>query len=94
MSSSNWFGFHILEEEEREERAATAAAMATARALATAQDLRSQLAQVDREIAEVKGQLDHDGGDDPSLWPLRRKLVVLHRKRDELVDQLGGGRRK
>jgi hypothetical protein len=87
---SIWLGFHALEEEEREERAATAAALATARALATAQDLRSRLAQVEREIAEIKAQLDHDGGDDPSLWPLRRKLVALNRKRDELVEQLGG----
>jgi hypothetical protein len=42
----------------------------------------------------VKAQLDEYGGDDPSLWPLRRELVALHRKRDELVAQLGGGRRK
>jgi hypothetical protein len=61
--------------------------------------LREQLAAVDRQIAEVKAQLDTEGagfaaGDDPSLWPLRRELVALHRKRDELVAQLGGGRRR
>jgi hypothetical protein len=50
-----------------------------------------QLAEVDRQIAAIKGELDQHVNDDPSLWPLRKKLVALHNKRRELIDQLGGG---
>jgi hypothetical protein len=47
------------------------------------------LAEVDRQIAEVKAQLAQGeagfgGGDDPSLWPLRKKLVALYNEREQL----------
>lgn len=52
--------------------------------------LRTQLAEVDRQIAEIKAQLDQPN-DDPSLWPLRKQLVGLNNKRREILDQLEGG---
>jgi hypothetical protein len=53
--------------------------------------LRAELAGVDRQIAEIKAQLDQDDGDDPAVWPLRRKLVGLYNMQRELLDQLEGG---
>jgi hypothetical protein len=52
------------------------------------------LAEVDRQIAAIKAQLDQHVNDDPSLWPLRKKLVTLHNKRHELLNQLEGGVRR
>jgi hypothetical protein len=56
----------------------------------------AQLAAVEQQIAAIKAQLDADPGDDPALWPLRKKLVSLwskHRwsKHRGLLDQLEGG---
>jgi len=48
--------------------------------------LTTQLAEVEQEIAEIKAQLDQPD-DDPSLWPLRKKLASLHHKRQELIAQ-------
>jgi hypothetical protein len=42
------------------------------------------LAEVEQQIAEIKAQL-MGPGDDPALWPLRKKLVSLHNKRQELL---------
>jgi hypothetical protein len=82
---------HIIEQEnaERAEKVRKAEKVRTERA---AQDLRGQLAEVDRQIAAIKGELDQHVDDDPSLWPLRKKLVTLHYTRRELLDQLKGGR--
>jgi hypothetical protein len=52
---------------------------------------RVSLAAVDAQIAVIKSQLDQHEDDDPSLWPLRRKLVGLHNKRRELEEQLKKG---
>jgi hypothetical protein len=60
----------------------------------TAQELRVQLAEVERQIAEIKAELDQHVNDDPSLWPLRRELVALDNKRRDLVGQLTGGVRR
>jgi hypothetical protein len=49
---------------------------------------RGRNAEVDLEIARLKAQLDQHADDDPSLWPLRKQLVALYRKRQGL---LGGG---
>jgi hypothetical protein len=40
----------------------------------------AQLAAVEQQIAAIKAQLDADPGDDPALWPLRKKLVSLWSK--------------
>jgi hypothetical protein len=56
----------------------------------TAQDLRAEVAEIDRQIAKIKAQLNQPD-DDPALWPLRRRLLDLHRKRRELLAQLEGG---
>ena len=54
----------------------------------------AQLAEVDRQIAAVKAQLDLEEDDHPGLWPLRKKLVGLHNKHRELLNQLNGGRHR
>jgi hypothetical protein len=80
----NMIGYYLVDEEEREKRAAAAA-------LAIPQTLREQLAAVERQIAEIKSLLDEDAGDDPSTWPLRRELVALWRKHAEFTEQLKKG---
>jgi hypothetical protein len=77
-------GRQILEQEDAERAAAAIARTAP-------QTLHKQLAAVDRQIAEIKSELDQHVDDDPSLWPLRKHLVALWNKRRGLVEQLGGG---
>jgi len=72
-------------------QAATAPKRPPAKALKRA---APQLAEVDRQIAAIKGELDQHVNDDPSLWPLRKKLASLHNKRQELLNQLEGGVRR
>ena len=55
-----------------------------------------RLAEIDRQIAAIKAHLDQagaefTGGDDESLWPLRRELVALHNERQHLLNQLPKG---
>ena len=51
-----------------------------------------QVAEVDRQIDQLKAQLDQYPDDPPECWPLRKDLVSLHRKRDELLAQLKGAK--
>jgi hypothetical protein len=54
----------------------------------------TQFAEVERQIADLKAELDDDPGDDPSTWHLRRELVDLWRKHRELLDQIEGGKHR
>ena len=85
-------GWHVVEQEEAE-KAATRLGEKVRRTAPTLskQGLRAQLAEVERQIAEVEAQLDQDPGDDPALYPLRKKLVGLWNKHRALLDQLEGG---
>jgi hypothetical protein len=46
----------------------------------------AHLTEVDQQIAEIKAQL-MGPGDDPALWPLRKKLASLGHKRQDLLAQ-------
>jgi hypothetical protein len=84
-------GYFLVEEEEREKEQEKRAAATAVRSGAIAQGLRTQLAAVDGQIAEIKLELDQLEDDNPSLWPFRRKLVGLYNKHRELTEQLKKG---
>jgi hypothetical protein len=81
-------GYYLVEEEEREKRAAAVAR------LTAPQTLREQLAEVERRLAEVKAQLDRaweESGDQPSTYALRKEHLALFDKRQELTEKLKKG---
>jgi ribosomal protein S15P/S13E len=90
----NMIGYRIVEQEEAEKVRNTAAkpiAQSVRPSVRTISVWGDQLATVERQIAEIKSELDQHVDDNPSLWPLRRKLVALHNKRRELTEQLQKG---
>ena len=84
-------GRYILELEDAEKAAATERAAREQRKTVEESRTAAELAAVEKQIAEVKAQLDRYPDDPPECWPLRKKLVGLHNKHRDLLNQLNGG---